>query len=212
MFAKFDALKFLRETGATPPKVPKVPKVGGPGAETLGALGTLGGVEAQTSCFEGDAEKATLFSPSLPTDGPRNRLHDVGEPEGRTITVAAVEVPPGVPGAWCQGIAKLLLKPAPRGWTDERWRMLRDDACRFIREHGAEAARFGWTELDIFSCHPEVPLARHDCAGLVLLIQGCTVVEIDETSAAIEDAKGRRLTYRRHPAPGERVPVWELEN
>ena len=93
---------------------------------------------------------------------------------------------------------------------DDRWRLLRADASRFLREHGAEAARLGWGTLALFSVHPKAPRARLDCMGLVPMLGGALVVEIDETSAAVEDAKGRRLTYRKHPAPAARVAVWEL--
>ena len=46
--------------------------------------------------------------------------------------------------------------------------------------------------------------------GLVPLLEGRAVVELGEASAVIEDSRGQRMTFRKHPAPAERVLVWDM--
>ena len=123
--------------------------------------------------------------------------------------VVAVEVPPGGPGEWVQGVARLLAMPHPRAWPEARWATLHHDALAFLRQHGAEAARLAWDMLDVFGIHPKKPLARYDSMGLVPMLGGRAVIEIGETWAVIESDRGQRMTWRKHPAPAERILIWE---
>ncbi len=66
--------------------------------------------------------------------------------------------------------------------------------------------------LDLFGAHPEKPLERFDCAGLVLVLNGAAIVALSDTEAVIEKPSGARLTFRkRGQASPEMCLIWELE-
>src|SRR5215208_7445804 len=69
--------------------------------------------------------------------------------------------------------------------------------------------RCGWSDLDVFGCHPTRPDARFDCMGLVLLLDRVEVVGVDEHGADLETSTGARQRYRRRPLPDGTVSLWE---
>ena len=121
-------------------------------------------------------------------------------------------VPPGMPGAWVQGVADLLAMTRPAAGPAERWKALREDAYHFLRDHAARAHELGWTDHDLFGVHPEKPWGRFDHMGLVPLLNGAKVVDLSTDKAVIEKPSGARLTFRRRGiAPDETCLIWELE-
>ena len=54
------------------------------------------------------------------------------------------------------------------------------------------------------------PIERLDCAGLVILLHGNSLLALTADTARIRTTSGALLTYRRRPRPGA-VPLWELE-
>lgn len=114
-----------------------------------------------------------------------------------------------VPSEWTGGVEQLLLTGAPRGFPDDMWRQLGEDAVRFLDKWGPEACRLGWTTLDLFGVHPAAPTVRYDAMGLVPLIRGSEVISITDRSATTRQPSGACLSYIR----GVRVhavPVWAL--
>ncbi len=125
--------------------------------------------------------------------------------------VVLLHCPPGVPGAWVQGVADLLAMACPASCPAERWQTLREDSYRFLRDWAARAHELGWTALDLFGVRHERPWARFDCMGLVPLLTGAAIVALSDTEAVIEKPSGGRLTFRpRTMAPDEACLVWEL--
>ena len=136
---------------------------------------------------------------------------DKADERSQPARVVLLAVPPGVPEAWVQGVADLLAMARPASCPDARWQTLREDAYTFLRDHAARAHALGWTGHDLFGAHPEKPQERFDCAGLVLVLNGATIVALSDTEAVIEKPSGTRLTFRRHgQVPDEVCPVWEL--
>ncbi len=177
------------------PKAAKAAKAAKAG-ETLGnfSQGLAAGNQQKTSTLAGLATLAGVpFEKSQLT---------------RAVLLA---VPDGVPEEWVQGVADLLVMPPHQDWHENDWRTLQDDALRFIREWAGQARRLGWEALDLFGAHPTKPLARLDCAGLVLLLLRRPVVAITENSAAIRSVSGGTLTFHRHKAPPPGCCLtWEL--
>jgi hypothetical protein len=100
----------------------------------------------------------------------------------------------------------------PRDFPDSRWRTTRADIERFLASPLAEKARsLGWTELDLFGVDADRPFARIDQAGLLILLDGATIVEISADTAIIEKAAGTRHTWHRHHDQAGRVLVWEVK-
>ena len=123
---------------------------------------------------------------------------------------ALIEYGAGVPREWAEGFARLDMASPPRGLDQRRWRTLIDDGGRFLDQWGAEAARLGWSALDVFGVHPVAPNARYDAMGLVLLINGGEVISIKSDRATIRArGSGSLLTYLRRPSAGG-VALWEL--
>ena len=80
----------------------------------------------------------------------------------------------------------------------------------FLDRWGAEAICCGWDTLDVFGCHQEAPAARFDCMGLVMLLNRCEILAIDERGADLVTASGARQRFRRRPLPLGTVSLWEL--
>ncbi len=126
--------------------------------------------------------------------------------------VVLLHCPPSVPETWTQGICDLLAMPCPASCPEEWWEALREDAYHFLRDWAARAHELGWTALDLFGVHPERPLERFDCMGLVPLLNGAGVTALSDTEAVIEKPNGARLAFhRRGQVPDETCLVWELE-
>ncbi len=122
----------------------------------------------------------------------------------------ALAIPPGVPEDWCQGVAGLLAMTRPKAWPEDKWPQLREDAFGFMRDHGARAAELDWSILDIFGVCPRAPLRRFDAMGLVAILDGRAVIELQPEHAVIEQIDGRHLRFTKPTAPGIGVPIWEL--
>jgi hypothetical protein len=80
----------------------------------------------------------------------------------------------------------------------------------FLDHWAAKAIACGWSDLDVFGCDPERPDARFDCMGLVLLLDRCEVIGIDEDGADLVTETGTRQRYRRRPLPVHTVSLWVL--
>ena len=159
-------------------------------------------------CPGRDYEINEINEISLPTGGKDGAQVAAPRP---ILRAALIAVPDGVPEVWAQGICDLLVMPPHPAWTKDGWRVLQQDALRFLQDWAAQANRLGWEALDLFGAHPTAPVARLDSKGLVLLLNGCLVVALTEDSAVIKTPLDRSLTFRRHmPPPVERHLIWAL--
>ncbi len=141
-----------------------------------------------------------------------NLTTDKADDRPQPERVVLLAVPPGVPEAWVQGVADLLVMPCPASCPEARWNALREDAVRFLRDHAARAHELGWTALDLFGVHPARPRERFDAMGLVPLLAAAKVVALSEGQAVIEKPSGARLTFhKRGRVPDETCLIWELE-
>jgi len=73
--------------------------------------------------------------------------------------------------------------PVPTGFSVGRWHRIVDAAGNFLDRWAAKAIACGWSDLDVFGCNPDLPDARFDYMGLVMLLGRCEIVGIDETGA-----------------------------
>jgi hypothetical protein len=123
---------------------------------------------------------------------------------------ALIEYGAGVPQAWAEGYAALSTIPAPAGFSSERWFRIVDAAGIFIDRYAGVAIECGWSDLDVFGCDPDRPDARFDCMGLVLLLDRCEIIGIDEDGADLVTETGTCQRYRRRPLPVYTVSLWVL--
>jgi hypothetical protein len=126
---------------------------------------------------------------------------------------AFIEYDGGAPREWAEAMARLDPARPPADVPPKRWVEFMDDCARFLDDGWAErAAALGWGPLDLFGCHRERPLVRHDHAGLLWLLQGRRLIALSEMTAIIETATGARQTYYRMPvAAGAAVLPWQLQ-
>jgi len=143
-----------------------------------------------------------------------------GTPHGQTGTSAlapaaakaakVAKAPPEALQAWIEGCRGLSATPPP-AISPARWSRIVDAADRFVSRWGEAALVAGWSTLDAFGCHPERPDVRFDCMGLVLLLDRCRIVTVDETGADLLTDSGARQRYRLRPLPAHTIPLWELK-
>jgi hypothetical protein len=99
---------------------------------------------------------------------------------------------------------------APTGFSAARWQRIIDSAGKFLDRWAETAIACGWSDLDAFGADPVRPDARFDAMGLVLLLDRCEVVGIDDGGADLVTATGARQRFRRRPLPPGTVSLWEL--
>jgi hypothetical protein len=122
---------------------------------------------------------------------------------------AIVEDGAGVRRSWAESFARLDIAERPPDFTEKAWRELIEDGGRFLDRWANEAARLGWTALDVFGVHPAAPSTTYDAIGLVPLIRGGDVVAIGSDRATIRTQGGTLVTYLRRPLAGA-IAAWEL--
>jgi hypothetical protein len=123
---------------------------------------------------------------------------------------AIIEEGANVPKRWAEGYAALASMPAPAGFSPERWQRIVDAAGIFIDRWAADAIKCGWSDLDLFGVNPVRPDARFDAMGLLLMLDRCEVVAIDDEGADLVTVTGARQRYRRRALPLDTVTLWDL--
>ncbi len=87
------------------------------------------------------------------------------------------------------------------GMPDRRWQQFQADADAFLRDFGASAAALGWGADDLFGFDSAAPRQRIDKLGLVWLLDGRTVIMIDESAARFRAAGSVLTFYRKRGEP-----------
>lgn len=117
-----------------------------------------------------------------------------------------LSLPADVPVYWVDLVAGMTLR-ADNPFTADWLRHVVDDGSLFFELWGAEAARLGWTAMDLFGVHPAAPAARIDLLGMVPLLCGGAVRNLTAGAALIARPTNSMLTYRRKDMTGAAV-LW----
>lgn len=122
---------------------------------------------------------------------------------------------PGVPAAWCKGVAGLPGTPPPGGITQARWAALAATSTYLLQSHGAALHRAGWDALDLFGLHRRAPATNPAGWSLAWLL-GAAGEVLDVAPGAVglrRGPDGVRLTFRRGcaAARADVVPAWALD-
>lgn len=141
-------------------------------------------------------------------DGPLN-------PDWLQVQHVGSRVPavPGVTAEICYlrrpAIDRLRAMAPPESFGAERWRQLLVDADLFFQQWADRPELLDWSDIDLLGVHPRAPAARYDAMGLLLLLNGGTVIELHTDSATIRSRGGSLLVYRkkRHSLA---MPPWQL--
>jgi hypothetical protein len=62
----------------------------------------------------------------------------------------------------------------------------------------------------MFGVDPDRPGARFDCMGILMLLDHCQVVSIDEHGADLVTVSGARQRFCQRPMPSGTVSLWQL--
>jgi len=181
---------------------PKTPRLRTDSTDSLQTVGTVSLNEAR---FREDAyhsdridERAAIleFDAGLDRDD-ADRLAEVYE-----------TIPDTLEG-WRTGVTRLHAM-TPVDIPEVRWREFLIDADAFMARWGDRAAACGWFALDIFGVHLKAPMTRFD-VGLVWLLNGHTVVDLDEDGATVETDTDTRQQFRRPKSYDAGTgPAWAL--
>ena len=125
---------------------------------------------------------------------------------------AVIECDGGAPRVWAEALAGLDPACPPCDIPPMRWLRFVDDCGRFLDEGWAtHAERLGWAPLELFGCDRTKPLARISRAGLLWLVDGRKLLALSADAAAIANASGSYLTFRRRILESGGVLTWELQ-
>jgi hypothetical protein len=120
---------------------------------------------------------------------------------------ASLKIIPADPVLWRKAFLDLRpsVSPCP-GLTGANWAAIHEQAVAFLDRWADEAARLGWTTLDLFGVHPEAGTIRSDfCGALVLGTEA--VSTITETQMRFANT----TYYRDKPGrPAGGVPLWQF--
>ena len=167
-------------------------------------------------------DKSPLRSEDVAPFGRLCRFGRSPEPTGSTVKwsdaqeerAAIAQYDGAAPRAWAEALARLDPNRPPNDVPPRRWLRFIDDCGRFFDAGwAARAAAFGWGPLDLFGCDRERPFARVDHLGLLWLVKGGTIVELNRDRAILQTESGAPQTYRRRPVEvGRVVLAWELSD
>ena len=111
-------------------------------------------------------------------------------------------------------VFEILQSRCPNWVPVDRWQQCVEDGNRFLAQWGGHAEVFGWTARDLFGLasvpdnpHPSYRrLSRYDETGLIWLLEGCEVLALTLSTAAIRRPTGTVTDYRRHNKPEVEPP------
>ncbi|MBR0692566.1 hypothetical protein [Bradyrhizobium lablabi] len=130
------------------------------------------------------------------------------QPHRRPVTsVTTVTTDVDLPGGLA--VDHLRSMTPPEAFDAARWHQLLIDADRFMqrRQHRAELP--DWDDQALFGVHPRAPAACFGAMGLVLLVRGGEVVELEEGFARISTIGRSKLTCQK-PRHADAIPIWTL--
>jgi len=191
--------------------------------QTLATLAALAGAVSGTENRE-DAPAIPDFIPADQNQSRRGTAAKVAKPakvavplavpswgEAEEERAAIIEHEGKIPRSWVEGFAWLHPDHPPGDVPLKRWRRFIDDVGIFLDRWAAHAAALGWGPFDLFGCDRDRTFARIGYAGLLWLVNGDRLVELNRHQAVIERWTGAQQTYRRKPvAIGDVVLAWEL--
>lgn len=110
---------------------------------------------------------------------------------------------------WRRGVEEMATASPVPEISCANWRRLVSDASSVIELWGDDAVRLGWTTLDLFGTPRNRGCRRVDCLGLVQLLKGRQIQQIDRFTALIGPYPSQQTYDRRLRAPGA-VAFWEV--
>jgi hypothetical protein len=127
----------------------------------------------------------------------------------REIVPVVPAVTAEIHSLWARALDRLRSMSPPESFGADRWGQLLADAERFFQRWANRSELLDWSDRDLLGVHPHAPAARYDAMGLLLLIRGGEVVELQKECASIKSKGGSSLVYRKYRY-AEAVPLWQV--
>ena len=158
-----------------------------------------GAVETRSKTVEGD-----LFDPE--TGEVIENAKENGPKEAICSTVGDF---PTFHLQCAEGVASFKRHPVPFFMDPNAWQVLVLDAERALQLYARDAWDAGWQIHELFGCDPKPWLRSYDCLGLVILLDGRTVCDIDSAGATIRNRIGASNRYRRSFDRSRAALLWD---
>ncbi len=156
--------------------------------------------------FDAKAALAKLEREDWTPASPASPASSVGENVPQLAELAELAAPPH-PEQYILDSIPILINGRP----DHELTAAKRAVMAFMDNHVEAARCIGWSDLELFGCHPnrEAARNRYDYAGAVTLaaITGHSIERITELAAHYENGL---VYYRKRLLPADAVPVWEL--
>jgi hypothetical protein len=116
------------------------------------------------------------------------------------------------PANVADGIRAILSAEGARGIPRNRWPRIQCDTRQVVERRWLHRAlEIGWSTADLFGCDQRAPWYRLDRSGLVLILGGEEVVQLDTRVATLRTRTGSALCHRRRPPAEPPVTLlWEI--
>ena len=172
--------------------------------QTVANVASVAGVKAGSSASDAQsvATVATVAGPDPWTGTPRMPSERIGR---ATLATVATVPKPGEAVVSIVEAFRLMLERSPRRTSHGIYVVE-----HFLDQHDDNARRLGWTDIELFGCHPDpaFALVRYDYMGAVTIsaLMGKPIATVAE--AKITCVNG--LVSRRNSAIPPAAPVWQV--
>jgi hypothetical protein len=128
----------------------------------------------------------------------------------REERAAVIEYDGGAPRAWAEALARLDPDKPPLDMPPTRWDRFLDDCGVFLDTWAARASELGWEPLHLFGADRTAPYARISRSGLLWIVDGRDIAELDSDRAVIVGRNGARPAFYRATVEPGGAPIWEI--
>jgi hypothetical protein len=104
----------------------------------------------------------------------------------------------GVPVPWSNAVEITSARNKPRGISESRWGAILqrlDVLLHEERSHLLKMIAYDWSLEEVFGCHRFAPDVRRDGMGLLMLLPGVEIAEINPRGAFLRNMGGAITTY-----------------
>jgi TubC N-terminal docking domain len=191
------------------------------------AIGMLQDVSNAGGTVQLEGDQLRLSAPGPLPDELRARLQQhkaeivallVAAESGQDAAPAPVadhqveQVEQDLPADVADGVRAILAAESAHGVPTNRWPLIQRNTRHLVERRWLHAALdLSWSLADLFGCDQRAPWYRLERSGLVLLLGGHEIVELDSHMATLRTRSGSVLRHRRRsPAAPPVVFLWEI--
>jgi hypothetical protein len=120
-----------------------------------------------------------------------------------------------LPISWSNAINHTLKRKRPKNIMEQKWQAIINQVQLWLNQDLAQLQKIindGWKIQDIFGCHKRCPEHRTDRMGLLLLIQGKTIEQVNMGAIRLKTSSGsEQCFYKNILNSTEDTLIYKLE-